>query len=233
VNKNYVLILGGISFGTTAIFIKFSEITPGSIAFFRFLIAGLILSLGKIGPKKIIKYSPFGLLLSLHMITFILGVYNTTIIDATVLVSTSPFLQYYSFHLKAKRIMEDSARKIGKWVVDVARDLGANVIKLENLKDIISHVNNLLSVFRDKLYLMQYRRIQDWIEWQARKHGLIVEYVPAFYSSVTCPKCGKKMKETSHRWFSRSCGYENDLDVIAIANLWEGVSSLLTARGEM
>ncbi len=91
-NKNYViLILGGISFGTAAIFIKFSELTPGSIAFFRFLIAGLILSLGKIDPKKIIKYSPFGLLLSLHMITFILGVYNTTIIDATVLVSTSPF----------------------------------------------------------------------------------------------------------------------------------------------
>jgi len=92
VNKSYViLIIGGISFGTAAIFIKFSDLTPGAIAFFRFLVAGLILSLGNIDLKKIIKYSPFGLLLSLHMITFILGVYNTTIIDATVLVSTSPF----------------------------------------------------------------------------------------------------------------------------------------------
>ncbi|BDC17120.1 DMT family transporter [Acidianus sp. HS-5] len=91
-NKNYaILIVGGISFGTAAIFIKFTGLTPGSIAFFRFLVAGLILSLGKIDLRKVLKYSPFGLLLSLHMITFILGVYNTTVIDATVLVSTSPF----------------------------------------------------------------------------------------------------------------------------------------------
>jgi len=136
----------------------------------------------------------------------------------------------HSFHLKAKRILEDSAKKIGKWVVDVARDLGANVIKLENLKDMISHVNKLHQDFRDKLYLMQYRRIQYWIEWQARKHGLIVECVPAFYSSVTCPNCGKKMKETGYRWFSCSCGYENDRDVIAVVNLnGRGSLSLSTA----
>jgi len=135
-----------------------------------------------------------------------------------------------SFHLKAKRVMEDSARKIGKWVVDVARDLDANVIKLENLKNMISHVNKLSPEFRDRLYLMQYRRIQYWIEWQARKHGLIVEYVPPFYSSVTCPNCGKKMKETAHRWFSCPCGYENDRDVIAVLNLnGRGSLSLSTA----
>ncbi|ARM76143.1 RNA-guided endonuclease TnpB family protein [Acidianus manzaensis] len=136
----------------------------------------------------------------------------------------------HSFHLKAKCIMEDSARKIGKWVVDIDRDLGANVIKLENLRDLIKNVKDLPKEYRDKLYLMQYRRIQYWIEWQAKKHGLIVEYVPAFYSSVTCPKCGKKMKETSHRWFSCSCGYENDRDVIAVANLnGRGSLSLSTA----
>ncbi|AWR97836.1 EamA family transporter [Acidianus sulfidivorans JP7] len=86
-----ILIIGGISFGTAAIFIKFSNLTPGTIALFRFLIAGLILSLGKINIKKIIKYAPFGFLLSTHMILFIYSVYKTTIIDATVLVSTSPF----------------------------------------------------------------------------------------------------------------------------------------------
>ncbi|ARM76620.1 DMT family transporter [Acidianus manzaensis] len=91
-NKYYsILIIGGISFGTAAIFIKFSNLTPGAIALFRFLIAGLILSLGKINIKKIITYAPFGLLLSIHMILFIESVYKTTIIDATVLVSTSPF----------------------------------------------------------------------------------------------------------------------------------------------
>lgn len=86
-----LLIAGGISFGTASIFIKVSQMTPGSIAFLRFFIAGVILSFGRIDLRKVVKYSPFGLLLALHMITFIISVYTTTIIDATVLVSTSPF----------------------------------------------------------------------------------------------------------------------------------------------
>jgi transposase, IS605 OrfB family, central region len=125
----------------------------------------------------------------------------------------------YSFHLKARRIAEDFARKVGKWVVDVARMIGANVIKLENLRNLIKSVNKLPKEFRDKLYLMQYRRLQYWIYWQAKKHGILVQYVNPSYSSVSCPKCGRKMKEVSHRWFKCSCDYENDRDVIAIVNL--------------
>jgi len=42
----------------------------------------------------------------------------------------------HTFHLKARRIAEDYARKVGKWVVEVAeRMMGANVIKLESLKE--------------------------------------------------------------------------------------------------
>ncbi|ADB88144.1 transposase, IS605 OrfB [Saccharolobus islandicus L.D.8.5] len=73
---------------------------------------------------------------------------------------------------------------------------------------------------RDKLYLMQYRRVQCWIVWQAKKHGFIVKFVNPSYSSVSCPKCNKKMREVSYRYFRcPSCGYENDRDVIAIMNL--------------
>ncbi|BFH72901.1 DMT family transporter [Sulfurisphaera javensis] len=92
-NKYYlILVFGGISFGTASIFIKLSGMTPSALAFFRFFVAGLILSLfSSINPRKILKYSLFGFLLALHMITFIISVYKTTIIDATVLVSTSPF----------------------------------------------------------------------------------------------------------------------------------------------
>ncbi|MCG2872300.1 MAG: RNA-guided endonuclease TnpB family protein [Sulfolobales archaeon] len=124
-----------------------------------------------------------------------------------------------SFHLKSRRVMEDFARKVGKWVVDVAKRMGANVIKLENLRNLIKNVDKLPKEFRDKLYLMQYRRIQYWIEWQAKKHGILVQYVNPSYSSVSCPKCGRKMREVSHRWFKCSCGYENDRDVIAVVNL--------------
>jgi len=123
-----------------------------------------------------------------------------------------------SFHLKARKVMEDFARKVGRWVVDVAKRMGVNVIKLERLKNLIK-VDRLPREFRDKLYLMQYHRLQYWISWQARKHGMVIEFVNPSYSSVSCPKCGRKMKEVSHRWFKCSCGYENDRDVIAITNL--------------
>ena len=132
----------------------------------------------------------------------------------------------YSFHQKAKRIMEDFARKVGRWVVDVSRMIDANVIKLESLRNLIRNVNRLPKEFRDKLYLMQYRRLQYWIEWQAKKHGVVVKYVNASYSSVSCPKCGRKMKEKGYRWFRCNCGYENDRDVIAVVKR-EGVSDPL------
>ncbi|AGJ64075.1 RNA-guided endonuclease TnpB family protein [Saccharolobus islandicus] len=124
-----------------------------------------------------------------------------------------------SFHQKAKRIMEDFARKVGRWVVEIARDFGANVVKLENLENLIKNVDRLPKEFRDKLYLMQYRRIQYWIVWQAKKRGILVEFVNPSYSSVLCPRCGRRMEERGYRWFRCSCGYENDRDVVAVVNL--------------
>ena len=138
-----------------------------------------------------------------------------------------------SFHQKAKKVMEDFARKVGKWVVEIAEDFGANVVKLENLRNLIKNVDKLPKEFRDKLYLMQYRRIQYWIEWQAKKHGMIVKFVNPRYSSVSCPKCGRKMREVSHRWFRCSCGYENDRDVIAITNLNGRGSLTLSSAHQM
>ncbi|MCY0860057.1 MAG: zinc ribbon domain-containing protein [Sulfolobaceae archaeon] len=75
---------------------------------------------------------------------------------------------------------------------------------------------------------MHYRRIQYWIECQVKKHGLKVIYADPHYSSTKCPKCGKEMKEVAHRYFRCPCSYENDLDVIAIMNIY-GSLTLLTA----
>ena len=135
-----------------------------------------------------------------------------------------------SFHSKAKRIAEDFSRKVSKRIIDEAIKMNANVIKLENLKYMIKKVKRLPKKFRNKLYLMQYRKIQYWIDWQAKKHCLLVKYVYAAYSSIKCPRCNNKMNEISYRWFKCSCGYENDRDVIAIINLNGRDSlSLLTA----
>jgi len=139
----------------------------------------------------------------------------------------------HSFHQKSRRIAEDFARKVGKWVVEVARMIGANIIKLESLKNLIKSVNKLPREFHDKLYLMQYRRLQYWISWQARKHGMTVEFVNPSYSSVSCPKCGRKMEEKGYRWFKCPCGYENDRDVIAITNLNGRGSLTLSSAPQM
>ncbi len=96
----------------------------------------------------------------------------------------------------------------------------ASAIFIEDLNNMIRHVDKLAKPFRDKLFLMQYRRIQYWIEWEAIKHGLEVVKVPAFYTSTRCPKCKGEMKEYAHRQFRCvSCGYEDDRDVIAVMNL--------------
>jgi putative transposase len=135
-----------------------------------------------------------------------------------------------TFHIKAKNIAEDFARKVSKRIVEEAIKMNANVIILENLKYMIKKIKKLHKKFRDKLYLMQYRKIQYWIDWQAKKHNLLVKYVYAAYSSIKCPKCNNIMKEISYRWYKCNCGYENDRDIIAIMNLnGRGSLSLSTA----
>jgi len=37
-------------------------------------------------------------------------------------------------------MMEDFARRVGKWVVEEAERFGANVVKLESLKNLISPI---------------------------------------------------------------------------------------------
>jgi len=98
-----------------------------------------------------------------------------------------------SFHSKAKRIAEDFSRKVSKRIINEAIRMNSNVIKLENLKYMIKKVKKLHKKFRNKLYLMQYRRIQYWIDWQAKKHGLLVKYISAYYSSIKCRKCNNQI----------------------------------------
>jgi len=137
------------------------------------------------------------------------------------------------FFRREKNILTDFAKKVGKWVVEIALLLKANVIFLERLNRMISHVNDLKKDYRLKLYLMQYRRIQWWIEWQAKKHGLKVIKVSPAHSSTTCPKCKAKMKENGYRMLKcEKCGFEEHRDYVAVMNLYgRGSLTLSTAHG--
>jgi len=137
------------------------------------------------------------------------------------------------FFRRERNILTDFAKKVGKWVVEIALLLKANVIALERLNRMISHVNDLKKDYRLKLYLMQYRRIQWWIKWQAKKYGLRVVKVNPAQSSTTCPKCGTLMKENGYRMLKcENCGFEEHRDYVSVMNLYgRGSLTLSTAHG--
>ena len=127
----------------------------------------------------------------------------------------------------------DFAKKVGRWIVDIAMLLKANVIVLERLTKMIYHVGDLRKNYRLKLYLMQYSRIQKWIEWEAKKYGLKVIKVNPSYSSTACPKCGTLMKESGYRTLKcERCGFEEHRDYVSVLNLYgRGLLHLSTAHG--
>ena len=113
-------ITAGILFGTAAVFIRFLEnVDVFSIAFWRLAIACLFLFMILILVRKSFnldaarKYPKqlfiLGVFLALHFIFFVSAVKDTTILNATVLVNTTPifsiFISTFLFHIKPSRLV--------------------------------------------------------------------------------------------------------------------------------
>jgi drug/metabolite transporter (DMT)-like permease len=97
----YALAIASISFGTSAIFVRFAtEATALSLTFFRLSLAAIVMilfayqrkALIPLARKQIVLVVLAGLVLSLHFATFILAVKFTTVANATFLVNTSPVM---------------------------------------------------------------------------------------------------------------------------------------------
>ena len=112
-------VIAGVFFGTAAIFIRFLQnVDAFSIAFWRLIIACLALAmivivLGKSFHLNLVRRNLKDLFilsffLSLHFIFFISAVKDTTILNATVLVNTTPifsmFVSSFVFKLKPSRL---------------------------------------------------------------------------------------------------------------------------------
>lgn len=90
--------VAGILFGSAAILIRFIPLDAVSIAFWRLVIASAALLVGaKIlgynlvaDRKTMLTIFLLGALLAIHFVLFITSVKQTTILNATVLVNTSP-----------------------------------------------------------------------------------------------------------------------------------------------
>lgn len=112
-------ITAGVLFGTAAIFIRFLQsLDVFSIAFWRLIIACLALAiilivLGKsfnfnLVRKNLKELFILSVFLTFHFIFFISAVKDTTILNATVLVNTTPifsmFVSAFLFNLKPSRL---------------------------------------------------------------------------------------------------------------------------------
>jgi drug/metabolite transporter (DMT)-like permease len=112
-------ITAGVLFGTAAIFVRFLQsLDTFSIAFWRLIIACIALAVLLIALRKpfnldLVKKNSKDLFilsffLSLHFIFFVSAVKDTTILNATVLVNTTPifsmFVSSFIFKLKPSRL---------------------------------------------------------------------------------------------------------------------------------
>jgi len=108
-------VTAGAFFGTAAIFIRLLKgIDAFSIAFWRLIIASIVLAIillflkgtlsRKLLQQNLKDLMVLGIFLGLHFILFVSSVQNTTILNATVLVNTTPIFSMFvsTFLFKAR-----------------------------------------------------------------------------------------------------------------------------------
>jgi len=173
-------ITAGVLFGTAAIFIRFLQgLDVFSIAFWRLIIACLTLAmilivLGKSFHLNLVRRNLkelfiLSFFLGLHFIFFISAVKDTTILNATVLVNTTPifsvFVSSFLFKLKPSRlaILGLTISFIGVCVIACTETITASAngspgIFSSNLK---GDLEAILAALVESFYLNYGRRIRN------------------------------------------------------------------------
>ena len=169
-------ITAGVLFGTAAIFIRFLQnLDAFYIGFWRLVIGCLVLAvtlivLGKSFNFDLVRENLTDLfilsfLLALHFVFFISAVKDTTILNATVLVNTTPifsmFVSSFLFKLKPSRlaIVGLAISFMGVCVIAYAETLTANAEGFSpNLKGDLEAV---LAAFVEAFYLNYGRKIRS------------------------------------------------------------------------
>jgi len=93
-----------------------------------------------------------------------------------------------------KRRKEDTVHKLSKYIVDITLSYNAEIVMedLKHIKERILSDDNKSSLNR-RLSLANFRRIQNFVEYKARWHGIRTSYVDPAHTSSVCPFCGSKL----------------------------------------
>ncbi len=173
-------ITAGILFGTAAIFIRYLQnLDVFSIAFWRLIIAcsilaAVLLVLGKLSGLKtsvmgnLKELFVLGIFLGLHFIFFVSAVKDTTILNATVLVNTTPifsvFISAFLFNLKPSRLamVGIAISVVGACVIAYAESMiaGLDAVSVGVAPSVKGDVEAVLAAFVEALYLNYGKKIR-------------------------------------------------------------------------
>ncbi|MGQ9538686.1 MAG: DMT family transporter [Candidatus Bathycorpusculaceae bacterium] len=173
-------ITAGILFGTAAIFIRFlQKLDAFSIAFWRLIIAcsiltAILLVSGKFSGFKssmignLRELFILGIFLGFHFIFFVSAVKDTTILNATVLVNTTPifsvFISAFLFKLKPSRLATVGIMisVVGACVIAYAESIagGLDTGSVGVAPSVKGDVEAILAAFVEALYLNYGKKIR-------------------------------------------------------------------------
>jgi putative transposase len=121
---------------------------------------------------------------------------------------------------------------LSKQIVDEAVKAHCGIIRMERLTHIRQrcrirnrHMNRMMSGW-------SFGQLQTFIEYKAKRVGLVVEYVDPAYTSQTCPKCGLRGTRKQDIFQCSTCGTMH-ADVVGALNIaGGGVVNLRESRQE-
>lgn len=118
---------------------------------------------------------------------------------------------------KEQRIMKDIDHKLSHDIVETAVTHNVKKIKLEQLSNIrsttrTSRKNN------HSLHSWSFYRLTQFIEYKAKRAGIVVEYVNPAYTSQRCPVCGKE-HHAKDRNYTCECGFHTHRDLLGAMNI--------------
>lgn len=145
--------------------------------------------------------------------------------------------------LKTLKIRENKERRrithinhcLSKKIVAEAKSQGAG-IRLEDLKGIRTGSRQHRITKADPGLNRDYwpfYQLETMIRYKALAAGVVVESVPAPYTSKTCPKCRRLGKRDRHAFSCTFCGYKAHADAVGGMNIrdWEGACAPLLVLG--
>jgi len=121
---------------------------------------------------------------------------------------------------KIRGVLDNFVKQTSLKIVLFAKEQNCDTIVLEDLNGLMCKQAKTRKTWRDKFTFFTYRKLQSWIEWQAKKHGLVVAYIPPQNTSKICPMCGSNETYLRGRMlYCKECHLKMDKDSVAIRNL--------------